>query len=226
MKSTDTSRLEDAIGYSFRNKELLIEALTHRSYYFEHPESQSHNERLEFLGDSVLNLVASQILYNNSESLSEAEMTRLRAHAVSTTSLAEAAGRIELGSYIRVGKGEEETGGRKKKSILADALEAVLGAVYLDGGLGETERFINQILGEKLKDKRLALRDPKTALQEQTQMKHGKLPLYKVLAETKKEFLVGVFLNGKLLGEGRGRNKKEAESEAAKEAIRNLKENF
>ncbi len=213
---------ESVLGYSFKNKTLLVTALTHRSYAGEQKKATSHNERLEFLGDSVLSLILSEYLFD--KGLDEAAMSRARAHLSRGSELAKAATELELGNYLHIGKGEESTGGRRKESILAGALEAVLGAVYLDGGHDEARALVMRIL----KDRLLAVpgggfKDAKTRLQEYFQKEFGELPAYKILKEEglehQKTFTAGVYHKRKLYGKGRGRTKKEAESAAAEKAL-------
>ena len=226
MQSHRLSGIEEALGYTFRDKALLLEALTHRSYHYEHPKKAPyHNERLEFLGDSVLSFIAARMLFALEERLSEAAMSRLKAHIVNGATLSDAAGDIDIGSYLRLGKGEEETGGKEKKSLRADAIEAVIGAVYLDGGTEEAERLIARLLGQRIKKLLQSgeYHDYKSRLQEETQMRLGVLPEYRVISEEgkahKKIFSVEVYVGQKRLGRGMGGSKKEAESAAAKEAI-------
>lgn len=218
------AKLQQRIGYPFRHLELLQEALTHRSYG--HP----HNERLEFLGDSVIELVVSQLLFKTFPKLREGELSKMRSSLVKEESLAEVARGIELGRHLKLGKGEEATGGRKKASILAGALEAVVAAVYIDGGFEEAFRVVEGLFRDKIKQMEEAWRDRdyKTQLQEHTQARFKEVPRYSVVAERgpehSKTFEVVVSVGGKIVGRGFGRSKKEAEQRAAEEALRRLDE--
>lgn len=223
--------LEDKIGYFFGNKDLLAEALTHKSYYHENrAKTPAYNERLEFLGDSVIGLVVVEYLFLLEEKYDESVLAKMKSYLVCETVLADIAASVSLGKYIRLGKGEESTGGRIKKSILSDALESVVGAVYLDGGFGRARDIIRAFFKDRI-DKVLRERevyDYKTELQEKTQLVYGTLPEYKVIKEQgmehKRVFTVAVFLDGRELGIASGKRKKEAEALAAKEALEKLKE--
>jgi ribonuclease-3 len=227
MKELD--ELEKKLGYSFQDKNLLTQALTHSSYVFEKKEDPfSCNERLEFLGDAVLELVSSEFLYENYPAKPEGELTRIRAALVWEDALFESADEAGIGPFLRLGRGEEKEGGRKKKSVLSDAFEAVIGAMYLDGGIEPARDFIRRFC---LKDIRRHVlhHDCKSALQELTQKDGGVLPEYRLVSESgpdhQKEFVVEVLLKGKVLGTGRGSSRKTAEKEAAKEALEKLEEN-
>ena len=218
------NKLEEKIGYHFRDRELLQTALTHSSYANEkHGEAQSY-ERLEFLGDSILGLVTAEFLYAHEPALPEGQMTRLRAELVCEASLHKTALALSLGDYMRLGRGEEHTGGRTRPSILADMVEAVIAAIYLDSGMDEARRFI---LGHVLKDAEISdthrVADYKTRLQELVQRKSDQHIAY-VLAEESgpdhdKHFKVEVCLNSNVIGRGGGRSKKEAEQQAAAAAL-------
>ncbi len=222
--------LEDKIGHSFANKDLLAEALTHKSYYHENrAKAPAYNERLEFLGDSVIGLVVVEYLFLLEEKYDESVLAKIKSYLVCEAVLADIAMSVSLGKYIRLGKGEESTGGRIKKSILSDALEAVVGAVYLDSGFGKAQDIVRAFFKDRI-DKVLKERevfDYKTELQEKTQFLYGILPEYKVIKEQGKEhkrvFTVAVFLDGRELGVATGKRKKEAETLAAKEALEKLK---
>lgn len=227
--------LEKNIGYEFKNKKLLKEALTHTSYSNETRKRKGRgkieakdardNERLEFLGDSVLNLSISTFLFQKKKDLTEGELSRMRSTIVCEKSLKLAADSFGLNRYILLGKGEEQTGGRKRDSIIADAMEALIGAIYLDAGFVEADRFILQYMGEIIS---LALegklfKDYKTQYQEKVQRgKEAKIE-YLVVGEKgpdhNKLFQVALKLNGQEVSRGEGRNKKEAEQNAAKEAL-------
>ncbi|MDA8388623.1 MAG: ribonuclease III [Nitrospiraceae bacterium] len=226
------SKSGPALSYSFKDKNLLRQALTHRSYFGEGrapaPAKQpaGHNERLEFLGDAVLTLIFSEYLYGTG--FDEAGMSRIRALMVRGSEFAKAADRISLGGALLLGKGEMRTGGWTKQSILAGAFEAVIGAVYLDGGYGAARKTVIEIFDEKLKAviESGQFRDAKTELQELCQKLFGMLPSYRLLKEEGREhekfFTVGVFLSQKSYGRGKGRTKKEAETLAARQALEKL----
>jgi ribonuclease-3 len=216
--------LEAKIGYTFRDRTLLENALTHSSYANEHRDKGlSSNERLEFLGDSILGLVVADHLYRTRKDLPEGDLTRIRAALVCEASLVEVAKVLELGSYLRLGKGEAGGGGRNRPSILADAVEAMLAAVYLDGGIGQTRKLIHTLILDQEQERIGAGRDFKTALQELVQRENGQILSYRVTGESGpdhcKTFEMEVLLNGKPIGAGQGRSKKEAEQAAAKAAV-------
>ena len=219
--------LEERLGYQFKNRGLLENALTHSSYANEHRDAGiSSNERLEFLGDSVLGMVVADHLYREHPQMPEGELTRTRAALVCEGSLVEVARGLDLGKYLRLGKGEDAGGGRARPSILADATEAVLAAVYLDGGIAQARRLIRTlILGNE--EEMSASRDYKTALQELIQRESGQKLTYHLVGEEgpdhAKRFSVEVELNGKTVGAGTGSTKKAAEQNAAKAAIETLK---
>lgn len=217
--------LEEKIGYAFRDRTLLENALTHSSYANEHREKgMPSNERLEFLGDSILGLVVADHLYRTCPTLPEGDLTRLRASLVCEGSLVEVAKSLDLGSYLKLGRGEESGGGRTRPSIQADAVEAMLAAVYLDGGIGQARKLIHALIlnGEPHK-KATAGRDYKTALQELIQRESGHTLSYRLIGESgpdhAKTFSMEVLLNGEPVGAGEGRSKKEAEQAAAKAAF-------
>lgn len=215
--------LEERLGYAFRDRKLLEHALTHSSYANEHRESGlSSNERLEFLGDAVLGMVAADHLYRSRPDLPEGDLTRIRAALVCEESLVEVARKLELGRYLRLGKGEDAGGGRSRPSILADAMEAVLAAVYLDGGIGEARKLVRTLILDG-GDMPINGRDYKTALQELVQRETGQVLTYRLTGEQgpdhAKIFSIEVELNGTAVGAGDGRSKKEAEQAAAKAAI-------
>jgi ribonuclease-3 len=206
---------------------LLEVALSHRSYAFERGRT-SHNERLEFLGDAVLGLVVTDLIYRWFPDLAEGEMAKLRSGTVNMPVLAEIARSIDLGDYILLGKGEELSGGWDKASILADAFEAVLGALYLDCGWEYAHRVIERLLAGHIRNHmdQGVVRDFKTSLQEVTVQTHGTVPEYRVSwtgPDHAKTFRASVFVGGSELGAGAGRSKKEAEQEAAREALLRLK---
>ena len=215
---------EALLGYRFRDPSLLTRALTHSSYANEHRDRE-HNERLEFLGDAVLELSSSAFLYRHFPHEPEGSLSRRRASLVCEASLAECAGRIGLGEKLYLGKGEEKGGGREKASLLADAFEAVIGAVYLDGGFSEADSFIHRHLIDTFPDSGV-LFDAKTRLQEYLQQNGEIEILYRSREETdgtqEKEFIAEVLAEGELLGTGRGRSKKLAEQTAAAQALERL----
>ncbi len=217
--------LENKIGYAFKDKELLKLALTHCSYGAEH--NVKHNQRLEFLGDAVLENVISNYIYHNFNDYDEGRMTRLRASVVSEEPLSGAAERIGLPEYVLLGAGERMSGGANKPSVLSDTLESLFAAVYLDGGFYEAEKVILSVLEETLKDPSERPSDYKTALQEYL-FRNGNVNIeYKLLSmegpSHNATFTVEVLCNGKALGNGKGSSKKRAEQAAAKEALNKIK---
>lgn len=222
--------LEKKLNYTFRDPALLEEALSHSSYANEHRGAGLHsNERLEFLGDSVLGFVTAEFLFVRHPDLPEGDLTRIRAALVCEQSLYEVAGKLELGRHLKLGRGEEAGGGRERMSILADAVEAVFAAVYLDGGIAAASELIHRVLldVEREADVEERRRDYKTALQEQVQRKAGQELTYCMVGEQgpdhAKIFSAEVRLNGVPVGSGSGRSKKEAEQAAAKAALAALK---
>ena len=219
--------LEDAIGYRFRNITLLQNALTHSSYANERwHDSLMSNERLEFLGDSILGMVVAAYLYQTFPDRPEGELTRMRADMVCEQSLCAVANRLELGKHLLLGHGEEQSGGRTRPSILADAVESVIGASFLDGGMDPAKRFIQQFVLCDVPVTRLHNVDYKTSLQERVQQKKAQVLSYALIGETgpdhDKRFTVSVSLNGKEVGQGTGSSKKRAEQEAARAAMERL----
>ena len=218
--------LEKKLGYTFRDPELLRAALYHSSYANEHRCcGVSSNERLEFLGDAVLGLVTADYLYHKHPDLPEGDLTRMRAALVCEESLYEVAQRLGLGSELRLGKGEEAGGGRQRPSILADATESVFAAVYLDGGMEAARALIHRVLLDKEQEEAVEerRRDYKTELQELVQRKSGQVLHYELIGTSgpdhAKQFTFRVTLNGRELGQGTGRSKKEAEQSAARSAL-------
>jgi ribonuclease-3 len=224
--------LEKAIEISFREKQLLTHALTHRSYLNEHPqENLASNERLEFLGDAILEFIVSRKLFTLLPHLDEGILTTLRSLIVKTDSLAEAGDRFHLGEFLLLSKGEEETGGRANKSLLANTFEALTGAIFLDQGLAKTEEFIELSLGEKIKtiDSLENIKDYKSLFQEKAQEKKKITPTYRIIntsgPDHDKIFTVGAFLNKRKISEGKGKSKQEAEQRAAQIALESDVEN-
>lgn len=217
-------RFEDIIHYNFKNPELLHEALSHSSYANENKKNRKNNERLEFLGDSVLSVVVAQYLFENYRDLPEGELTKLRSVLVCEKTLFGFAQQIDLGEFILLGKGEENSGGRERPSILADAFEAIIAAIYLDGGFEAARRHILSFIPRDLDvKKKLTFNDYKTMLQEIVQQNPDEKVIYVLTEESgpdhDKAFVVDVMLNSNVIGKGKGRSKKQAEQMAAKEAL-------
>ena len=218
--------LEKTIGYEFQNKKLLEQAMTHSSYANEKRLGKiGCNERLEFLGDAVLELVSSEFLYGRHPSLPEGELTKKRAAMVCEPSLAFCAREFSLPGFLLLGKGEDQTGGRERDSIVSDATEALIGAIYLDGGFEAARRFIRQFILKDMENKQI-FKDSKTSLQELVQENGSRTLEYHLVKEEgpdhDKRFTVQVTVNGRILGEGTGHTKKAAEQAAASEAVRGM----
>ena len=219
--------LETAIGYRFKNISLLQNALTHSSYANERwHNSLKSNERLEFLGDSVLGMVVAEYLYKTFPDRPEGELTRMRADMVCEQTLAAVAANIDLGRHLMLGNGEEQGGGRTRNSILADAVESVIAASFLDGGMEAARRIIEKFILVEVPVKKLNNADDKTALQELVQQKKNQTLSYALVGESgpdhDKRFEVEVKLNGKVVGNGSGSSKKRAEQDAARAAMEAL----
>lgn len=229
MAETSLKNFQEVIGYQFREPQLLLEALTHSSYIQENSVSGRDNERMEFLGDAVLNLLVSVRLADTFPEFEEGDLSRARASLVATTHLAKVAARLDLGDYLRLGRGEEKTGGRAKKALLVDALEAVLAAIYRDGGLEPAGEFVERfILPSDLKansDDLFSI-DYKSALQEHLQAERLGMAAYRVVSECgpehRKTFTIEVSLGPGLLAKGSGESKKSAEQQAAKIMLERL----
>ena len=221
-KKIDT--LEKDLGYEFKDKKLIIEALTHKSY-----KQPYDNERLEFLGDAVLDLVVGEYLFKKFKTSDEGNLSKIRASLVNETGFDKLARALRLGDYILLSNAEDNNGGREKSSLLSNAFEAIMGAIYLEAGLKKVEEIAIRLIEENHKEISLdsLFRDFKTTLQELTQARFGITPEYKVLAsrgpDHKKEFEVGVFIEGKEYARASGKSKKIAQQEAAKEAVAMLK---
>ncbi len=221
-------RLQDTLRYRFRDPRLLVTALTHRSHVYEQGrDAGSSYERLEFLGDALLGLLVTDWLYRDDEGAAEGLLTRRRQAVVRASTLAAVATRLGLGQAIELGRGEERTGGRQKTSILADAFESVLGAIYLDGGIRSARAFLRRELGPDLRGTRGASwtsDDFKTRLQEAVQARLQQIPRYRIVSTSGPghalEFTVEVRVDERILGQGTGNNRKAAEQEAAGEALR------
>lgn len=219
---------QEKIGYQFQNQNLLKQALTHSSFSNERRMSKlANNERLEFLGDAVLELTSSEFLFEKYPNYPEGELTRLRASLVCEQTLAFCTRELELGKYLLLGKGEDLTGGRERKSILSDALEAVIGAIYLDGGLASAKEFIYRFILNDIEKKQLFF-DSKTILQELVQGRREGELRYQLIDESgpdhDKKYVVQVLVGQRVLGQGEGKTKKSAEQEAAYKALLYLKQ--
>lgn len=219
--------LQEKIGYRFQNEKLLRQAMTHSSYANEHRmDKTSCNERLEFLGDAVLEVVSSDFLFHKYPIKPEGELTKLRASIVCEPTLALCAAEISLGSYLLLGKGEDATGGRERHSVVSDAMEALIGAIYLDGGFANAKEFIHRFIMNDIENKQLFY-DSKTILQEIVQASSQESLEYKILKEEgpdhNKTFEVCALLGGEEIGRGSGRTKKAAEAMAAYRGILKLK---
>ena len=220
-------KLQEELGYRFKDPALLVRSLTHVSY--ERQKSEGHNEVLEFLGDAVLDLAVSDLLMRKNPEKPEGVLSKMRAALVNATALAEKAANLDLGSLMRIGKGEELSGGRSKPSILAGAFEAVLGAVYRDGGYQPAQQVVERYFGADVTAKRLGQHDYKTRLQEISQMLFRAPPVYQVVSETgpdhEKFFVTEISVGGNVLGKGEGRSKKQSEQAAARKALHELQRN-
>lgn len=220
--------LEKKIGYTFQKKELLQKAMMHSSYTNEkHMKKQDCNERLEFLGDAVLELTTSEALFFDNPSMPEGELTKTRASIVCEPALAFVAKELMLGSYLLLGKGEEATGGRQRDSITSDAVEALIGAIYLDGGFASAKEFILRFILTDIEHKQLFY-DSKTILQEIVQASHKEELGYRLVKEEgpdhNKHFVAEAYVGDRVIGQGEGRTKKGAEQEAAYRGILKLRE--
>ena len=209
---------------AFKDKELLQTALTHRSWVNEHKNQTRSNERLEFLGDAILEFIVSEIIYNKFLNKEEGFLTALRARIVNTLSLAEVSEHLEIGKYLLLSKGEEDTGGRTNQSLLADTLEAIIGAIYLDRGIDKCKDFIiKNILSDLDELSREPLKDSKSLFQENVQSEGYTTPKYQVIDESgpdhDKTFIIEVVVDGKAMGRGVGKSKSEAAQNAAKDAL-------
>jgi ribonuclease-3 len=216
--------LQNELGYIFKDPTLLVRALTHISYA--RHKSAGDNEVLEFLGDAVLDLAVSDLLFRRYPGKNEGDLSRMRAGLVNSKVLAKKAAAVNLGALLRLGKGEERSGGRSKSSILAGAFEALLGGIYHDGGYAAAQRVVETFFAEDIAEKKLGQQDYKTRLQEISQMLFHAPPTYRVAAESgpdhDKRFVTEITVGGKPLGKGEGRSKKESEQEAARKALVHL----
>lgn len=224
----DLLELEKKAGYQFHDRRLLERAMTHKSYINEaHMEKYESNERLEFLGDAVLELVTSEFLFQDEAKFPEGELTRMRASIVCEPALAFCARQLDLGGYLRLGKGEEATGGRNRDSLTSDALEALIGAIYMDGGFTNAKEFIHKVVLSDLENKKLFF-DSKTILQEVVQARfRDQRVTYRLMGEEgpdhDKSFRTAVRIGDEIYGTGTGHTKKRAEQEAAYHALLELK---
>ncbi len=223
----ELGNVEKSIGYTFKNKELLKKALTHTSYAYEH--NVESNEKLEFLGDSILEFISSKHLYKEYPKLKEGEMTKVRATVVCEKSLYKIAKLHNFSDFLYLGRSEQKSGGNQRPAILADSVEAVIAAIYMDGGIEKAEKFIIDNLKNEIKEatKHVGDKDYKTVLQEKLQA-NGEVKIeYEILEEKgpdhDKIFEAEVKCNGKVLAKGEGKSKKEAHMQAAKKALENLK---
>ena len=229
----DLSALEKQLGISFRNPELFRQAFTHTSFAHERRDGDApdHNERLEFLGDAVLELLVSEHLFHRYPGKNEGDLTRMRARVVCEPSLAQFAEELGFGQLVRLGKGEEMTGGRRRPALLADLFEAFVGALYLDQGLEGARRFLQKVVFSRIDEAWLSrIVDAKTRLQEVVQQERTGSLTYRIVDEWgpahDRHFVAEVLLDGRTLGRGTGRSKKEAEQEAAAVALKELDPGF
>ena len=221
---SDLTRLQKELGYSFSDINLLTRCLTHVSHG--KGKQNDHNETLEFLGDAVLDLAVSDLLMRRFPERSEGDLSKMRAALVNSAMLAVKAEQLNLGALLRMGKGEERSGGRKKKSILAGAFEAVIGGIYWDGGYEAARRAVERYFSSDIKERNLGQQDYKTRLQEISQILFHAPPDYRVVAESgpdhEKRFMTEIHVGGKLMGRGEGKSKKQSEQEAARKALEAL----
>jgi len=227
LPSPSLRDLEDLLGYSFKNQALLLQALTHRSFVNEHEEEKlRNNESLEFLGDAVLGFLTSSRIFQHCPELTEGELSKIKAYLVSAANLIRLAEAIRLGDFVRLSRGEEKTGGRTKRAIIVDAYEAIIGAIYLDGGVEAASAFVGRqieafLAGMNLKQ--LTYGDFKSALQEQLHNLGRPEPVYRVVDEIgpdhRKTFVVQVVIHGEVVAESSGKTKKEAQQSAARLAL-------
>lgn len=226
LSSEHIKEIEECLGYSFKNRKLLLTALTHKSFHHENAaKAKTHNERLEFLGDSVLGLIIAEVLYLDEKLLTEAEMSKMKSYLVKESVLFEMASRLSLGVHLRLGKGEESTGGRTKRSVLSDAFEALVGALFLDSDYPTVKAVIHRLYADKIDAVLIRQEgyDCKSELQEKCQSRFGTLPEYRIVKqegeEHRKVFTAEVYINDSLYGCGTGKSKKEAQTAAAKGAL-------
>lgn len=225
MKKSEED-LAQKLGTNFKDRGNLHTALIHRSFLNENSKEKNSNERLEFLGDAILEFITSAALYKMLPNLTEGELTAIRSRLVNTESLAQEARKLSLGEYLYMSRGEEKSGGRNNTTLLANTFEAVIGAIFIDQGISACQNLIEKLILSKVHDARKHLKDSKSLLQELIQAKGQRAPVYKVTKEVGPDhariFTVGVFIEGEQLASGVGKNKQEAEQEAAKEALGKL----
>lgn len=232
VKKMEINELEKKLNITFNNKKLLINALTHRSYLNENDDVKENNERLEFLGDAVLELIISDHLYRAYPDRAEGDLTSFRSALVRTESLAQASRELDYGKHLRLAKGEEESGGRDKDYILANTFEAILGAIYLDKGYQECRGLVERTLIKRIEnivEKRLDI-DSKTKIQEIAQARFKLTPTYEVIKEKgpdhDKEFITTIRLGKRIIGKGKGSSKQRAEEDAATEGLKYLEKSL
>ncbi len=230
MSSKELAQFQERIGYRFKDPKLLGQAITHRSYLNEHPDwPTGHNERLEFLGDAVLELVVTEYLYEHYPSTQEGEMTNWRAALVNANMLSGITNEFDLNAHMLLSRGEARDTGRARQYILANAIEALIGAMYLDGGVEPCRAFIGQFVLAHLPEiiSKKLYRDPKSLLQEEAQDRISVTPTYRVMEEWgpdhARQFKIGVYLGRELVGEGQGESKQDAQQVAAEDALKNKK---
>jgi ribonuclease III len=232
LQETSLHDLENLLGYSFKTQALLLQSLTHRSYVNEHEaEKLRHNESLEFLGDSVLGFLISARIFQRYPELTEGELSKIKAYLVSAANLVQLAEGIHLGEFVRLSRGEEKTGGRTKRAIIVDAYEAIIGAIYMDGGVEAASDFVGRQIETFLEGqdlKQLTYGDYKSALQESLHNLGRPEPVYRVVNEIgpdhRKTFVVQVMIRGEVIAESSGTTKKEAQQSAARLALESLKD--
>jgi ribonuclease-3 len=224
MLNNNFEKLQEIVEYKFNNLEIFKTALTHKSYTSECGLNKNYNERMEFLGDSILSAIIAEILYLRYPSKSEGKLSQLKAQIVSSSNLSAWAKEINLGFYIFLGRSEDALEARNRESLLCDVFEAVVGAIYLDGGFGKAKKFILKFLDVS---KEIIITDYKSRLQEAAQSICKELPAYKVIKEFgpdhNKKFEIAVYVKSRFLGKGIGNSKKEAQQSAAEQAMKNIK---
>jgi len=229
-KRQNENRLLLKLGLKFKNPEIFHQAMVHRSFLNENPSQKHSNERLEFLGDAVLEFLVSHQLFEAFPQFEEGDLTALRAKLVNTKSLSSVGKKLNIGKYLYLSKGEEEGGGRENQKLLANAVEAIIGAIFIDQGIDKTKEFVSKYIFNKTQTKinLQELKDPKTLLQEIVQAKGFGAPLYRVVKEEgpdhAKRFEVAVFVNNKEIARGYGRSQKEAQQQAAKFALKTFED--
>jgi ribonuclease-3 len=230
LREKQVDRLQRVIRVKFKNKSLLQRAVTHRSFVNEFGKNAKDNERLEYLGDSVLALVVNEYLFKHFEDYQEGKLAKIKSAVVSEATLAKLARKIDLGEFILMGRGEDHSGGRERPSILANTLEAVIGAIFLDSGLKISRKFVLALIRDEIDivDSPSSMRDPKTALQEYVQKKYKDRPVYEVIAERgpdhRKEFTVRLLINGREIVTGEGPSKRKAEMNAARISLQKIED--